>query len=77
MPSGVRTVQVGNRLIIMDGKSPLRYVDLDTNIVHQYKKVTKIKVKFYEEVKPTTTYQSDNADGIVNEGGKLYLVYIR
>lgn len=35
--SKVKTVQVQNRLIIADGKGPLRYVDLDTNKVHVYK----------------------------------------
>jgi len=34
----VKTVQVQNRLIIADGEGPLRYVDLDTNKVHVYKK---------------------------------------
>lgn len=33
----VKTLQVGKKLLIMDGKSPLRYVDLTTNKVHQYK----------------------------------------
>lgn len=33
----VKTVQVDNRLIIADGKNPLRYLDLDTNKVHVYK----------------------------------------
>jgi len=32
----VKTLQLGNRLIIMDGFSPLRYVDLTTNKVHKY-----------------------------------------
>lgn len=38
----VKTVQVGNRLIITNGKDPLRYVDLTTNKVHQYKEPSKL-----------------------------------
>jgi len=34
-----RTLQVNNRLIIMDGFSPLRYVDLATNEVVVYRPV--------------------------------------
>lgn len=37
----VKTVQVGNKLIMMDGEIPLRYVDLTTNKVHQYKEPKK------------------------------------
>ena len=33
----VKTVQVGHKLIIANGQDPLRYVDLTTNKVHQYK----------------------------------------
>ena len=32
------TVQVGNRLIILDGYNPLRYVDLAKNKLHKYRK---------------------------------------
>ena len=32
----VKTVQVGNKLVIMNGVDPIRYVDLRTNKVHQY-----------------------------------------
>lgn len=32
----VKTLQIGKRLIIVDGFSPLRYVDLTTNKVHKY-----------------------------------------
>lgn len=63
----VRTVQVGNRLIIADGKSPLRYVDLTTNKVHVYSPPgIKIPVRIYKEIKPDTV--------IENRGGKAYLV---
>jgi len=33
----VKTVQIGNKLIIANGVDPLRYVDLATNKVHVYK----------------------------------------
>lgn len=42
----VRTLQINDRLIIMDGVSPLRYVDLTTNKVHVYKKPKKIKYAY-------------------------------
>lgn len=32
----VRTIQLGNKLVIVDGFSPLRYLDLTTNKVHKY-----------------------------------------
>lgn len=32
----VKTVQVGEKLVIMNGVDPIRYVDLRTNKVHQY-----------------------------------------
>lgn len=32
----VKTVQIGKRLIIMNGVDPLRYLDLTTNKVHKY-----------------------------------------
>ncbi len=35
----------------------------------------RIKVKYYEEIKPATTFTTDNADGVVNDGGRLYLIY--
>lgn len=63
----VRTVQVGNRLIILDGKSPLRYLDLTTNKVHVYSPPgIRIPVRIYKEIKPDTVIQ--------NRGGKAYLV---
>lgn len=67
-PEGkVNTVQVGRRLIIADGKGPLRYVDLDTNKVHQYEEPgEKIPVRILKEIKPDTI--------IENRGGKAYLV---
>lgn len=34
----VRTVQVSDKLFILDGVGPLRYVDLTNNVVHQYPK---------------------------------------
>lgn len=34
----VKTLQVGNKLFILNGVDPLRYVDLSNNKVHQYKK---------------------------------------
>lgn len=49
----VKTLQVGKKLIILDGREPLRYVDLTTNKVHQYKtpKIFKYiyKIKFNKE----------------------------
>lgn len=52
----VKTVQMGNKLIILDGVSPLRYVDLTTNKVVQYKPMKwdqyyKISYKVSGEVK--------------------------
>lgn len=65
----VNTGQIGNKLYILDGKSPLRYVDLTTNKVHQYEKpADKIPVKVYKEIKTDTI--------IENRGGKAYLVTI-
>lgn len=55
----VKTVQVQDRLIIADGKGPLRYVDLTTNKVHVYKPpkqnlykriLERIKMRKYVEV---------------------------
>lgn len=34
----VRTTQLGDKLFILNGVDPLRYVDLAKNKVHQYKK---------------------------------------
>lgn len=69
-PEGkVNAVQVGNRLIIADGKGPLRYVDLTTNKVHVYQEPgEKIPVRILKEIKPDTI--------IENRGGKAYLVTI-
>jgi hypothetical protein len=36
----VRTVQIGDRLILANGQDPLRYVDLTKNKVVQYKEPT-------------------------------------
>jgi hypothetical protein len=33
----VKTLQVGNKLIILDGKGPIRLLNLKTNKVHIYK----------------------------------------
>ena len=41
-----RTVQVNGRLIIMDGHNPLRYVDLATNKVYQYKKRKRFSITY-------------------------------
>lgn len=72
----IKTVQYGNKLIIMDGVGPLRYVDLTKNTVEVYKSVTKkIQVKYYDEIKPHTTIaEADYAEGVVNDGGTMYLV---
>lgn len=69
-PEGkVNHVQVGRRLIIADGKGPLRYLDLDTNKVHVYSPPgEKIPVRILKEIKPDTI--------IENRGGKAYLVKI-
>lgn len=69
-PEGkVNHVQVGRRLIIADGKGPLRYFDLDTNKVHVYSPPgEKIPVRILTEIKPDTI--------IENRGGKAYLVKI-
>lgn len=65
--SEVKTVQVGDRLMILDSKSPLRYVDLTTNKIHVYSPPgVKIPVRIYKEIKPDTI--------IENRGGKAYLV---
>lgn len=65
--SKVRTVQVGNRLVILNGKDPLRYMDLVTNKVHTYQEPgDKIPVHILKEIKPDTV--------IRNIGGKAYLV---
>ena len=65
----VKTLQVENRLIIADGKGPLRYLDLDTNKVHVYSPPgEKIPVRILKEIKPDTI--------IENRGGKAYLVKI-
>lgn len=63
----VKTLQLGNRLLILDGVGPLRYVDLTTNKVHVYSPPgVKIPVRIYKEIKPDTV--------IENRGGKAYLV---
>ena len=36
MRNKVKTVQVGDKVLIIDGFSPLRYLDLTTNVVTQY-----------------------------------------
>lgn len=33
----VKTAQVNNKLFILDGKGPIRYVDLEKNKLHVYK----------------------------------------
>lgn len=40
------TVQVGNRLIILDGHNPIRYIDLSTNKVKMYKPNAKYGYKY-------------------------------
>lgn len=35
--SGYKTVQVGQRVIIMNGKDPLKYLDLTTDKIHKYR----------------------------------------
>lgn len=63
----IRVMRVQNRLLIMDGVSPLRYVDLTTNKVHVYEEPgEKIPVRILREIKPDTV--------IENRGGKAYLV---
>jgi hypothetical protein len=42
----VRTLQVGKKLFIMNGRDPLRYLDLTNNKVHQYKKQKPFKYIF-------------------------------
>lgn len=47
----VKTVQVGSKLFILDGISRLRYVDLETNVVHQYprKKTPRLYYRIKED----------------------------
>lgn len=40
------TVQVNEKLIIMDGHNPLRYIDLATNEVKMYKPKTKFTIHY-------------------------------
>lgn len=40
----VKTLQVGNKLLILNGIDPLRYLDLKTNKIHQYAPI-KINLK--------------------------------
>lgn len=44
----VHTLQFGNKLLILDGKSPLRYVDLSSNTLHVYKPKAKPFSLFYK-----------------------------
>lgn len=41
----VRVLQVRNRLIIVDGSIPLRYLDLDTNICHVFDTIESVNYK--------------------------------
>lgn len=36
MKNKIKTLQIDNKLLIMNGKDPLRYVDLETNKLYQY-----------------------------------------
>jgi hypothetical protein len=53
-----RTVQVGNRLIILDGHNPIRWFNLATNKVHEYKSPTKAYKFNYKISAPTTNKES-------------------
>lgn len=36
MKNKIKTLQIDNKLLIVNGKDPLRYVNLETNKLYQY-----------------------------------------
>lgn len=56
----VITYQVGSKLYITNGVDPVRYVDLTTNKVHQYKPSAWRRLKqLFRKSKPYSIYYKD------------------
>lgn len=65
-PGGrIRTFQIANKLVIMDGKSPLRYLDLTNNTLHTYEPIGKFRVTY------TVKQKSQSEVGAASSSGSL------